>query len=206
MWTSTCWSWTSPPACCAVPGRGADKQDCLSARAQRLWPDALVVHRLDMATSGCSLMARGADMQRRLEPRLRGARRWTSAMSPSSPAPARQRPRRGTDRSAASRPTGRTGRCARSTTSRAAPAHPLAGAGPRGERTARGWNWSPSPAAPTSCACTCRPSGHPILGDALYAPPDGAGARAAPAAARQRAAARASRQRRAARLRQPAPF
>ena len=47
-----------------MPGRGADKQDCLSARVQALHPDALVVHRLDMATSGLMLMARGADMQR----------------------------------------------------------------------------------------------------------------------------------------------
>ena len=47
-----------------MPGRGPDKQDCLSARAQALYPDALVVHRLDMATSGLMLMARSADMQR----------------------------------------------------------------------------------------------------------------------------------------------
>lgn len=49
-----------------VPGRGADKQDCLAARAQSRWPDALVVHRLDMATSGVVLMARGALAQRQL--------------------------------------------------------------------------------------------------------------------------------------------
>lgn len=50
----------------AVPGRGADKQDCLSARLLLEYPDALVVHRLDMATSGLMLFARGAEMQRRL--------------------------------------------------------------------------------------------------------------------------------------------
>lgn len=55
-----------PSGLLSVPGRGADKQDCLAARAQRLYPDALVVHRLDMATSGLFLMARGAAMQRRL--------------------------------------------------------------------------------------------------------------------------------------------
>ena len=55
-----------PSGLLCVPGRGADKQDCLSARAQQRWPDALVVHRLDMATSGLVLMARGADMQRAL--------------------------------------------------------------------------------------------------------------------------------------------
>src|SRR5689334_14964359 len=55
-----------PSGLLAVPGRGEDKQDCLSARAQRLWPDALVVHRLDMATSGLFLMGRGLHMQRLL--------------------------------------------------------------------------------------------------------------------------------------------
>ena len=47
----------------AVPGRGAEKADCLAARVQARWPDALVVHRLDEATSGLMLMARGAAMQ-----------------------------------------------------------------------------------------------------------------------------------------------
>ena len=55
-----------PSGLLAVPGRGEDKQDCLSARAQALWPDALVVHRLDMATSGLFLMGRGLHMQRLL--------------------------------------------------------------------------------------------------------------------------------------------
>ena len=55
-----------PAGLLCVPGRGADKQDCLSARAQRRWADALIVHRLDMATSGLVLMARGATMQRAL--------------------------------------------------------------------------------------------------------------------------------------------
>ncbi|MDD5333994.1 MAG: RluA family pseudouridine synthase [Rhodoferax sp.] len=55
-----------PAGLLAVPGRGADKQDCLSARAQRHYPDALVVHRLDMATSGVMLLARGAAAQRAL--------------------------------------------------------------------------------------------------------------------------------------------
>ncbi len=53
-----------PAGLLAVPGRGPDKQDCASARAQAQWPDALIVHRLDMATSGLLLMARGAAMQR----------------------------------------------------------------------------------------------------------------------------------------------
>ncbi len=55
-----------PAGLLCVPGRGPDKQDCLSARAQAVYPDALIVHRLDMATSGLVLMARGIDNQRRL--------------------------------------------------------------------------------------------------------------------------------------------
>ncbi|MDM0113103.1 RluA family pseudouridine synthase [Variovorax sp. J22R133] len=55
-----------PSGLLCVPGRGADKLDCLSTRAAQRWPDALVVHRLDMSTSGLVLMARGADMQRAL--------------------------------------------------------------------------------------------------------------------------------------------
>ena len=55
-----------PPGLLAVPGRGEDKQDCLSRRVQDHYPDALVVHRLDMATSGLMLMARGIAMQRAL--------------------------------------------------------------------------------------------------------------------------------------------
>nr|WP_236589411.1 RluA family pseudouridine synthase [Ramlibacter aurantiacus] len=53
-----------PEGLLSVPGRGPDKQDCLSARALRQWPDARIVHRLDMATSGLLLMARGESMQR----------------------------------------------------------------------------------------------------------------------------------------------
>lgn len=55
-----------PPGLLAVPGRGPDKTDCLSGRAQQRWPDALVVHRLDQATSGLMLLARGAAVQRAL--------------------------------------------------------------------------------------------------------------------------------------------
>lgn len=55
-----------PAGLLCVPGRGPDKQDCLSARAQVHWPDALIVHRLDMATSGLVLMARSLSVQRQL--------------------------------------------------------------------------------------------------------------------------------------------
>lgn len=55
-----------PSGLLAVPGRGADKQDCLSTRAQARYPDALIVHRLDMDTSGLIVMARGPEAQRTL--------------------------------------------------------------------------------------------------------------------------------------------
>ena len=54
-----------PTGLLAVPGRGADKSDSLATRVQAEFPDALVVHRLDMATSGLMLFARGEQMQRR---------------------------------------------------------------------------------------------------------------------------------------------
>lgn len=55
-----------PSGLLSVPGRGADKQDCLSARVQARYPDALIVHRLDMATSGLMVLARGPTAQRAL--------------------------------------------------------------------------------------------------------------------------------------------
>jgi tRNA pseudouridine32 synthase/23S rRNA pseudouridine746 synthase len=55
-----------PAGLLSVPGRGEDKQDCLSARAQAQYPDALITHRLDQATSGLMLMARGAEANRKL--------------------------------------------------------------------------------------------------------------------------------------------
>ncbi|MDD2720575.1 MAG: RluA family pseudouridine synthase [Gallionella sp.] len=60
-----------PAGMLSVPGRGPDKQDCLSTRIQAECPDALVVHRLDMATSGLLLFARGPEMQRRLSEMFR---------------------------------------------------------------------------------------------------------------------------------------
>jgi tRNA pseudouridine32 synthase/23S rRNA pseudouridine746 synthase len=55
-----------PSGLLAVPGRGPDLQDCLSARAQVIFPTALVVHRLDRDTSGVLLMALDAATQRDL--------------------------------------------------------------------------------------------------------------------------------------------
>jgi tRNA pseudouridine32 synthase / 23S rRNA pseudouridine746 synthase len=53
-----------PSGLLSVPGRGADKQDCAALRVRLQCSDALVVHRLDMATSGLMLFARGLAAQR----------------------------------------------------------------------------------------------------------------------------------------------
>jgi len=55
-----------PGGLLAVPGRGEAGRDCLSERVRSEYADALIVHRLDMATSGLMLLARGADAQRTL--------------------------------------------------------------------------------------------------------------------------------------------
>ena len=55
-----------PSGLLSVPGRGPDKQDCLASRVQATYPEALVVHRLDQDTSGLLVMARGIEAQRRM--------------------------------------------------------------------------------------------------------------------------------------------
>lgn len=55
-----------PAGLLCVPGRGPERADCLATRVQATCPDALVVHRLDMGTSGLVVFGRGAAMQRAL--------------------------------------------------------------------------------------------------------------------------------------------
>jgi tRNA pseudouridine32 synthase / 23S rRNA pseudouridine746 synthase len=55
-----------PSGLLSVPGRGEDKQDCQISRAQREYVDALIVHRLDMETSGLLVLARGKEVHRQL--------------------------------------------------------------------------------------------------------------------------------------------
>jgi tRNA pseudouridine32 synthase/23S rRNA pseudouridine746 synthase len=50
----------------SVPGRAVELHDCMASRVQTLVPDALVVHRLDMATSGLLVFALGKAVQRAL--------------------------------------------------------------------------------------------------------------------------------------------
>jgi len=55
-----------PTGMLSVPGRGADKADCVARRVQAAFPDALIVHRLDMGTSGVLVFGRSAAAQRAL--------------------------------------------------------------------------------------------------------------------------------------------
>lgn len=55
-----------PAGLLSVPAGGEDRQDCLAHRVQALYEDALIVHRLDAATSGLVLLARGMEMLRRM--------------------------------------------------------------------------------------------------------------------------------------------
>jgi RNA pseudouridylate synthase len=140
-----------------VPGRGADKQDCLWSRVRCLYPNALVVHRLDMATSGLCLMARGARMQRLLSDAFaqrRVGKRYVAVVAgqPAAAAPHEwslidlqiaadwpNRPLRVIDAQ-----HGKASQTRWRVLSHAMP-----------PRIRPGWNSSPSPGARTNCGCTC---------------------------------------------------
>ncbi|MBR2656204.1 MAG: RNA pseudouridine synthase [Loktanella sp.] len=55
-----------PSGLLSVPGKGEDLADCLIARLQRVFPDALLVHRLDRDTSGVMIFAMTPHAQRHL--------------------------------------------------------------------------------------------------------------------------------------------
>jgi tRNA pseudouridine32 synthase / 23S rRNA pseudouridine746 synthase len=55
-----------PSGLLSVPGKGEDLTDCLIARVQRVFPDALLVHRLDRDTSGVTIFALTPHAQRHL--------------------------------------------------------------------------------------------------------------------------------------------
>ncbi|MDI9334156.1 MAG: pseudouridine synthase [Cytophagales bacterium] len=63
-----------PAGLLAVPGRGADKQDCLSARLAAEFGEVHVVHRLDQATSGLMVFARNRVALRNLHAQFREGR------------------------------------------------------------------------------------------------------------------------------------
>ncbi len=55
-----------PSGLLSVPGRGDAKQDCLISRLNKAYPEALIVHRLDMSTSGLLVLARSKEIHRQL--------------------------------------------------------------------------------------------------------------------------------------------
>ena len=55
-----------PAGLLSVPGKGDHLKDCLISRLQAAFPDALLVHRLDMDTSGVIVFARTPAAQRHL--------------------------------------------------------------------------------------------------------------------------------------------
>ena len=55
-----------PGGVLSVPGRGEDKKDCVLTRLHTTHPSAMVVHRLDMATSGLMVFGLHSDSQRAL--------------------------------------------------------------------------------------------------------------------------------------------
>jgi tRNA pseudouridine32 synthase/23S rRNA pseudouridine746 synthase len=55
-----------PAGLLSVPGRGEGMHDCLASRVQAHFPEALIVHRLDMSTSGLLILGRGAEIHSRL--------------------------------------------------------------------------------------------------------------------------------------------
>lgn len=157
-----------PTGLLAVPGRGAHRQDCLAARVQAGFPDALVVHRLDQATSGLMLFARGVEAQRALSAAFerRAVRKHYVAVVAGCPAEASgsielplaadwpNRPRQQVDRE-------------------------------RGKPSLTHWRVLSIDRENDRCRLELEPHtgrshqlrvhlaaiGHPILGDALYAPP-----------------------------------
>ena len=155
-----------PAGLLAVPGRGADKQDCLWARVRERFPDALVVHRLDMATSGLMLFARGLDVQRRLSQAFAERRVHKQYVAVVDGCPAA------------------TVGCIELPLSADWPRRPLQRVDPDAGRPAR-TDWQLREAYPDSARLALQPHtgrthqlrlhlaaiGHPILGDALYAPP-----------------------------------
>ena len=55
-----------PSGLLSVPGKAADHADCIEARAREAYPDARIVHRLDMDTSGVMVLAMNPAAHRHL--------------------------------------------------------------------------------------------------------------------------------------------
>lgn len=160
-----------PSGLLSVPGRGADKQDCLAGRALARWPDARVVHRLDQPTSGVIVLALSPEMQRALGDAF-AARRvdkryiaivdgWPDAETGTIDLPLQadwpNRPRQQVDRV--------TGKPALTHWQLLSRTH-----APDGTPCAR-LALTPATGRTHQLRVHLQAIGHPILGDALYAPP-----------------------------------
>lgn len=73
-----------PSGLLSVPGRGEDRSDCLINRLRDVYPDILLVHRLDLDTSGAMIFGRtkraqaflGQQFEQRLTKKIYLARVW----------------------------------------------------------------------------------------------------------------------------------
>ncbi|MGB3278276.1 MAG: pseudouridine synthase [Pseudorhodobacter sp.] len=73
-----------PSGLLSVPGRGDDRSDCLINRLREVYPDILLVHRLDLDTSGVMIFGRtkaaqgflGQQFEKRLTKKAYIARVW----------------------------------------------------------------------------------------------------------------------------------
>lgn len=76
-----------PSGMLSVPGKGPERADCVASRVATMFPDAtgpLVVHRLDMDTSGLIVLGLDADAQRELSrqfERREIGKRYTAVVS-----------------------------------------------------------------------------------------------------------------------------
>jgi tRNA pseudouridine32 synthase/23S rRNA pseudouridine746 synthase len=151
----------------AVPGRAPGLDDCVARRVAVELPDALVVHRLDQATSGLMLFARGAAMQQALSRAFADravAKRYVAIVAGRTDADAGEidtpiaadwpnRPRRIVDRERGQPSLTRWRVLARDLATTRFELEPVTG------RTHQ-------------LRVHLASIGHPILGDALYAPPE----------------------------------
>jgi tRNA pseudouridine32 synthase/23S rRNA pseudouridine746 synthase len=156
-----------PAGMLSVPGRGADKADCAARRVQQAFGDALVVHRLDMGTSGILVFGRGAEAQRWLSRSFAEravSKRYLAVVAGSPPADHGRielplicdwprRPRQKVD------------------TEHGKPSTTLWQVVAREGATAR-LALTPVTGRSHQLRVHLQAIGHPILGDELYAPPD----------------------------------
>lgn len=166
-----------PAGLLAVPGRGEAGRHNLLALLQREWPDASVVHRLDMATSGLIAFARGAAVQRALSQQFATravAKRYEAVVHGCIDAAAGavalplaadwpRRPRQHVDLEG--------GKPALTWWTRLGSGPPTSGAGGSGGPTSR-LALEPVTGRSHQLRVHLLAIGHPIVGDALYGPDD----------------------------------